>query len=172
MFKGIAKADVDNFLENQKLGSRFHMDAMLKTYKLDDMVEDKELNFKQVLTWFYTTLFETEVRRFSREVWFNGLQKIIKASRHHGITAHHEGFSFLTYSICGRTMITLQEGDIDDESYNSITLVADETSEEDRTGSNSFSCSINKAFELIDKACKLYLNGDLKFEEDEKVGMI
>lgn len=83
------------------------------------------------------------VMRFEAAVWFKGLQEQNNATRERGVS--QEGPSrfdredplekktkktveLLAYTIAGRTMITLQRGDI------MLSMVADESSKESRTG--------------------------------------
>lgn len=88
-----------------------------------------------------------------------------------GVSAHtniFNNFCVLTYTMCGRTMITVE----DDTA--AITFMADETSKESHIGFHGIDATEEKAISLIQLAIELYHNEGgtrLSFEEDTKVSM-
>ena len=111
---------------------------------------------------------QKKIKEFEKEVWFNGLQDKVLASKIKGVSAHtkvSQNFCVLTYSMCGRTMITF-ENDVA-----SVTCMADETSKESRTGFHGIFAKEKDALDLIQLAIDLYKNKELDFQEDTKVSM-
>ena len=111
------------------------------------------------------------MKEFEKEVWFKGLQKKVIDSRVKEVSAHpgiFSNFCVLTYTMAGRTMITIQDDN------NSVSFVADETSSDSRTGFQGIDATEEQALSLIQMAIELYHNQGgtrLIFKEDNKVSM-
>lgn len=113
---------------------------------------------------------EERVKEFEQKVWFGGLQKQIRASTMKGVSAkvklNKREFSVLTYSMCGRTMITF---DLGDDSVTAITL--EDESDRSRMGIQGIDATAERALNLIDTALSMWELGELVFKNDKKVNM-
>jgi hypothetical protein len=128
---------------------------------------DEELN-NRIDIGLATIKIRNKIKEFEAEIWFKGLQERVLATRDRGVSAHtkkNNNFCVLTYTMCGRTMITIEDD------RNSVTCVADETSKESRTGFHGINATGEDAIALIDLAINLYKNNKLSFEIDKKVSM-
>lgn len=110
----------------------------------------------------YTNI-STEIKRFESMVWFNGLQKIIRNSSNRKISAKCKDLKCLTFSMCARTMITLENEE------NSVTMMCTEDSEESTMHFRSIDATEDQAIDLIDTCIKLFVEGKLEFEEDNDI---
>ena len=111
-----------------------------------------------------------KIKEFEKEVWFNGLQATINSSKRKGVSAKpgvFDNFCILTYSMCGRTMITIE----DDSS--SITVITSEDGSESRMGLQGICATEGEAIALIAIAIELYNNSTppLVFVEDLNVSL-
>jgi hypothetical protein len=117
-----------------------------------------------------------KIKDFEKKVWFDGLQKMAQSAKTKGISAKtqvFDNFAILTYTMSGRTMITIQNNG------NSITLITGEDSSECRMGLQGIDATFEKAYLLLDIAIQafqkqLLCEGKkvaLDFQEDRKVSM-
>jgi hypothetical protein len=112
---------------------------------------------------------QIKTKEFESKVWFDGLQKQIRAAKVKGVSAkpwRRDKFVVLTYSIAGRTMITIEDKE------SSVTLITDETSSESCMGWQGVDATEENALRLIDQAISMWQTGKLKFKDDKKVGII
>lgn len=109
-----------------------------------------------------------KISEFEKEVWYKGVQKQAYASAKKGFSAKIGNYSVLTYSMCGRSMITFDD---DKSTVTSITL-DDEVSREGCMGWQGVCATEAQALALIDKAITEYKNGNLVFEDDTKVSLL
>lgn len=86
------------------------------------------------------------IKSFERDVWFSGLQPVVRACSCSGMSLAHEGLSVLLFSSAGRIMITIQDG------VNDLSLIADETSRESTTGLQGVNGTESQAVGLIGRA--------------------
>jgi len=174
---------VDNHMKTGIITTHFMLDCMMYVYSLVDgdvHNEDKLLALldqncftskdkAKIKVQLSTARINKKIKEFEKEVWFKGLQDQVLATRSRGVSAKlktHNNLCVLTYTIIGRTMITIE----DDNS--SVTCVADETSKESRTGYHAICATAENAEKLIDLAIELYKNGTLKFAVDDGISMI
>lgn len=84
-----------------------------------------------------------------------------------GVSARTDNnFDVLTWTCAGRTAIQIDGAD-----GAMVSMIADETSKDSRTGFQSVNTTYEEATALIDKAIAMYEAGTLKFEDDKKVGI-
>ena len=101
------------------------------------------------------------VKRFEAAVWFQGLQEQNNATRERGVSQEDPSrfdredplekktkktVELLAYTIAGRTMITLQRGET------MLSMVADESSKESRTGLQGIYGTEAQVTQLVDDA--------------------
>lgn len=110
----------------------------------------------------------SKIGEFEKEVWYRGVQKQVSESSVKGISAKIGDFSVLTYTMCGRTIITFDDGKVD---VSAITL-EDETSKEGCMGWRGIYATEEQALKLIDTAIQAYKQGQLVFQEDDKVSYL
>lgn len=172
-FKCAKNENIQEYLKTKVLSSRLIMENNLSLYhsdikgNIDDASYLQELKMKTDIQLSYLRIHR-KMKEFEKEVWFKGLQKKVIDSRVKGVSAHTNmlnNFCVLTYSIAGRTMITIE----DDTA--SVTFVADETSPEPRTGFQGISATEEKGISLIETVIKLYQDKKLFFKEDTNVNM-
>jgi uncharacterized membrane protein YvbJ len=176
----------EELAEHMKTGiitTHFMMDCMMDVYKLVDgdvYNEEKltkalgeavsEVMKAKIKVQLTTARLQKKIKEFDAKVWFKGLQDQISKTKERGVSAKmgkkHYNFSVLTWTIAGRTMITIE----DDEA--SVTAVADETSKESRTGLHGIRATSEQALGLLDRAILLYESGQLKFKDDKNISMI
>lgn len=105
---------------------------------------------------------QVEVRRFDRDVWFGGLQKIARGAKTKGTSFTAGDFKLLCYTMCGRAMITL------DGPTSSLTLITAEDDTESRMGIQGIDATCLEAFALLNRAMKLWADG-VRVTEDIEV---
>lgn len=181
-FKCDKKETMEDHLKDGIITTRLMMDCMMDVYKLVDgdvhnedkllalLRQDHAVEMKaKIKVQLATTQIQSKIKEFETRVWFSGVQAQVLATKCRGVCAKlgkkYNNFCVLTYSICGRTMITIE----DDKA--SVTCVADETSKESRTGLHGINATGDEAIRLISQAIKLYEDKTLKFKDDDKVGM-
>lgn len=173
---------LQEYRQTKRLRSRLIEDNSLALYYVDmkkdwgfndnSFLEDLKTRIEIQLS--YKKIFD-KIKEFEKEVWFKGLQKQVMDSRVKGVSAKTKGytngfnkFCVLTYSMCARTMITIE----DDK--RSVTLMTEETSTESRMGFRGVDASEEEAISLIQLAIDLYHNESgtrLEFKEDTGVSM-
>jgi len=116
-----------------------------------------------------TEALQFKCKEFEKEVWFNGLQKEVHKCKFKGLSATNDEVKVLTYSMCGRCMITFNSSD--DKDYDHVTFLTAEDSTSSIMGLHGISCTYEKAIDLINKAIKNWKEKKLKFEADTKVNM-
>jgi len=111
---------------------------------------------------------QKKIKEFETKIWFGGLQEIVRASTVKGVSAKtekDENFCVLTYSMCGRTMFTIEDD------LGSITLITDETSKDPCMGLQGIRANVGYATYLLNFAIEKWENKTLKFKDDSKVGI-
>jgi hypothetical protein len=179
-FKCDKKETLSDFLKTKVLTTRLIMDNSMdlfyyvesirdpKRIQIQDLSELESLKTKLEIQ-IASLKIQEKIKAFEKKVWFAGLQEKVLATKCRGVSAKlktHCYLSVLTYTIAGRTMITIEDKD------SSVTCVADETSKESRTGLQGINAKLNDGLDLMDLAIELYENKTLKFKDDDKVGMI
>jgi hypothetical protein len=112
----------------------------------------------------YREDLKKDCKRLEKEVWFNGLQKLLSKTTKKGISAKFDHVSVLTYCICARCMITLESED----GY-SLTLITEEDSQEPRMGIQGVCATFVQAKALVDLTVQAWKDGKLEFKEDTEV---
>jgi len=103
------------------------------------------------------------IKIFERDVWFNGLSKITHKSARKGMSAKLMSTKCLTFTMCGRTMITIE----DDKA--SVTMMCNEDGEELSMGFRGVDATAQEAIDLINLMIDSFKNGLLKFADDDEV---
>ena len=126
-----------------------------------------EQEIKDIITlleiWYSNIKIRTKIQEFEKEVWFNGLQEIIRNSTKKGVSARLDDIKCLTFSMCARTMITIEDMDA------SVTMMCTEDSKIPSMGFRGISATEQQAINLIDFIIKSFKDGLLKFEDDTDV---
>lgn len=102
------------------------------------------------------------IKVFERDVWFMGLQEIVRAARVRGMSFSTETHKVLTYTMAGRAMIT-----ISNEAQNSVTLITEEDAISPRMGMG-IEATEAEATQLISAAIEAWKSG-LRPESDKEV---
>lgn len=112
----------------------------------------------------------TACKAFERDVWFGGLQRIVRAASHRGFRASFALDSvqcnLLVWSCAGRTVFTAQPAD---ESYQ-VSLITAEDEANAVMGIQGICATKGQAVVLIDAATKACVGG-ANFVRDDKIGM-
>lgn len=176
------KETFELYKKDKRLTSRLMMDNMMKMYDVDrDLYYAKDESVFEKLRVGANEDFNHRIdialsghrinkliKEFESEVWFKGVQDMVLGTRERGVSAHlktHDNFRVLTYTMAGRTMITIEDD------HNQVTCVADETSKESRTGFQSANGTESQCLALLRLAVDLYKNKTLVFDIDKKVSM-
>ena len=172
------KEMLKEYLVGKRLRTRLVEDNSLQLYYTDmkkDWHFDNDAFLEEVKVRIDIHLSQRrifdKIKEFEKEVWFKGLQKQVRAAKVKGVSAKTKlfgNFSVLTYSMCARTMITIEN---DTES---VTMMTTEDSDENDMGFRGVDATEQQALSLIQLAIELYHNEGgtkLVFEEDTKVSM-
>lgn len=113
---------------------------------------------------------QTACKVFERDVWFGGLQKIVRAASHRGFRASFALDSvqcdLLVWSCAGRTVFTAQPAD---ESYQ-VSLITADDSADPVMGIQGICATKEQAVALLDAVTKACVGG-ANFVRDDKIGM-
>lgn len=168
------------YIQNKRLNTRLILDNSLKLYRLnknydvdDEILEKMKNGADEILSHRIdiaqaTNNLKKKIKEFEMEVWFKGLQNMVLGTNKRGISAKtdsHNKFHILTYTMAGRTMITIGDNN------NSVTCIADESSKESRTGFHGIDATAEDALGLVQLAINLYKNQTIVFEIDNEVSM-
>lgn len=136
-------------------------------YLIGDATVERFKEFKNAVDVYYDYLQVCKkIKEFEQKVWFSGLQKIIKKSSKKGVSGKmpFSNHKFLTYSMCGRTMITLEDAE------SSVTMICAEDSSTPSMGFRGIDGTSEQAIRLIQLAIELYTGEPgIKFSEDSDV---
>jgi len=113
--------------------------------------------------WASNVRIGAKIKEFENSVWFNGLQKVIRNSTKKGVSAKLGSVSCLTFSMCARTMITIENKEA------SVTMMCIEDSETPTMGFRGIDATERQAIDLINLMIESFKDGLLKFEEDTNV---
>lgn len=127
--------------------------------------------------WHDIAAIERHVRRFEREVWFAGLQKIVRASCSSGMsfTFPNNGPKFLLLCSAGRCMMTIEA------KTHSITLITAEDEGPNHEargpkppgqgpmGIQGIDATVSQAIELVREAVDVWKSGRFDIVDDKKV---
>ena len=83
------------------------------------------------------------VKDFERDVWFRGLQRTVRASTKKGMSATFGDVTIMTYCMCGRARITIED------KVSSVTVQTDETSQGDCMGMHGIDATEEQAIGLL-----------------------
>jgi hypothetical protein len=107
-----------------------------------------------------------KMKEFEQKVWFKGLQETINASKCKGVSAILDEFKVLTYTMCGRTIITIED------KKSSVSMICANDSAKSTMGDKGIDSTEEQAIKLIDLAIELYESGHLKFKDDNEVSYL
>jgi len=185
-FKCSAQEELEKYIETKRLHSRFVNNITLDLYSLDDTRDYKDKDndynnkslrylissasakefevFKNKVDAYYSYIKICEkIKLFESEVWRKGLQKIIMNSHSTGVSANLIGIKCLTFSMCGRTMFTI------DDNESSITMMCIEDSNNSTMHFRGIDATEQRAIELIDFVIETFNDGSLIFKDDNEV---
>jgi hypothetical protein len=178
-FKCSEDEEFNEYLKDKTLTSHLFMNNNSKLFylltasreprriEIDDRQAMTELKSRIDIQLSYLDI-KSRIKEFERRVWFSGLQDIIRAASVKGVSAKPKStvnFCVLTYSMCGRTMFTIEDD------LASVTLITDETSKESCMGLQGIRANVGYAKYLINLAIEMWESQELKFVEDTKVGI-
>jgi hypothetical protein len=127
-----------------------------------DSVEEIEILQVKLDIWKSNIKLFHKIKEFEREVWFNGLQETIQASKISGVSAEIMSVKCLTFCSAARTMITIEDKE------SSVTLLCEEDSKENTMHFRGIDATESEAIHLIDLIIETYKDGSLKFKEDKE----
>ena len=114
------------------------------------------------VTAFMKTVFEPLV-------WFGGVQELVKGSPSRGFKAEASTemgpVKMLVYTIAGRCLIQLETG------ITRVTVIADESSPEPRSGIQGINATEADAIRLLKVSTEAWKAGSFQLQPDEKVGL-
>lgn len=113
--------------------------------------------------WISNAKIHEKIKEFEKEVWFNGLQKIIQKSESKGVSAELPSIKCLIFSMCARTMITIESETA------SVTMMCEEDSHELTMGFRGIDATEQQALALITLIIDSWKSGYLVFKDDNKV---
>jgi hypothetical protein len=107
---------------------------------------------------------EERVVEFREQVWEAGLQKIVDACRYKGMEGRvSETIEILCYSMAGRTMTTLREGDHD------VTVLSASNEAPSRMGLHGINGTLRQGQELLQRACEVWKTQGISMEHEKSV---
>ncbi len=143
------KERYEEYKENGIITARLLLDAFwLKDAKLFADIEEISLL----------------VKRFEKEVWFSGLQKIVRKSRASGMSVKVGDFEMMTFCSAGRCMITMQKNN------RQVTAITAEDEDESRMGLQGITATKEEGLSLVQEAIDAWKAGH-KPTDDKKVGL-
>jgi len=177
---------MDDYLKTKRLTTSLVESVTSELYEVgrpwsyqEDVSKPNHLTFREIFesgsledvralknkldVWESHTKIWNKIKDFEREVWFKGLQTIIMDSNKKGVSAELIGIKCLTFSMCARTMFTIDDGE------SSVTMMCTEDSEESTMHFRGISATEKRAIELIDFVIETFNDGSLKFEDDNEV---
>lgn len=156
------------FDTNKVLTSRLAMDAALKGDESCPSFLDKDLERRA--RWIEINAaskrIHTEIKAFERVVWFGGLQAQDAACEWKGMKHDADGLLVMSYSMCGRTMITMERGDV------SVTVITATDESEPRMGMQGIRATEADAVKLLRDVCSLWTAGGIRMMPDGKVSVL
>lgn len=187
-FKCDAQEELEKYIETKRLRSRFITNITLDLYSLDDARDytDRDNTYNKSLRYLIGTAsvkeFEPfkykvdayysylkiceQIKLFESEVWFVGLKKVVNKSKVKGVSAKTKQISVLTYSMCARTMFTIENSEA------SVTMMCAEDSETPTMSFRGIDATEEQAINLIKLAIKKYKEGTLVFKKDTAVSYL
>ena len=130
----------------------------------------EELEYLQILLEIRLSFQKiyAKMKEFEQRVWFKGLQDIISKSELKGVSADSpfRDFKFLTYTMCGRTIITLEKN----EAF--VSMICLDDSKESSMGDKGICATEEQAINLIELAIESFEMGNLKFKDDSEVSYL
>lgn len=150
------------YAEYQKTG--FISTSLLTTATIDNYRTQSEESVAVVTDMEKVT---EAVALFESQVWFGGLQKYVRESAYKGASAEFGEVKFLSYTMCGRSRVTLQgsNGFVD-------VLVAEESTEKGMMGINGIGTTAKEAAALLLSAVTAWHRGEIKLKVDTQVSPI
>jgi hypothetical protein len=107
------------------------------------------------------------IKTFEEAVWFNGLQREVRASKRSGQRVVTDSLKWLVWSSAGRTMITLE----DFKTKESVTVITAEDEDRRCMGMQGIEAHREAALSLLQTAIDVWRNHPQVVADDE-VGMI
>jgi len=138
------RISLDNFGETGYLSTSLIMASLVGGGAVDPEREAVRESYERVTA---------GIKAFESEVWFGGLQALVRSCDSSGMSLVHEGTSMLTFCSAGRAMITVQDED------GEITVIADETSNESRTGLQGLHGTEKHVLSLLERARSAWASG-------------
>ncbi len=136
-------SDLEAYEKDRSLTNRVVMMAIMAK-EPSALLQEVKASYERVVA---------SVRSFERDVWFSGLQSVVRRCKSSGMSMAHEGLAVLLYSMAGRIMITIQDG------VGDVTLIADETSKESTMGVQGTHSTESQAVDLIERATEAWNAG-------------
>lgn len=164
------------YVESKILTTRLIEDNEMQLYRFDEpeyqyrkTFPPEELKTRLEIRAAYQRIASL-IEEFESNVWFKGLQGMVKTSKVKGVSAYANDkklndLCVLTYSMCGRTMITIEDNN------DTVSLITNEDSSEPCMGWRGICAKEVYALALIQRAIDLYQTKKLVFKEDKKVSM-
>jgi hypothetical protein len=185
-FKCDAQEELEKYIETKRLRSRFVTNITLDLYSLSTPGELNDIQYTKSLRYLisqgsvkefeefkyrvdaycsYLKICE-QIKLFESEVWFAGLKKVVNKSKVKGVSAKTKQISVLTYSMCARTMFTIENSEA------SVTMMCAEDSETPTMGFRGIDATEEQAINLIKLAIKKYKENTLVFKKDTAVSYL
>lgn len=106
-----------------------------------------------------------DIKELERRFWFGGHQPLAQKAKTKGMKLElADGLVVMTWTMCGRAMITIEDSDA------SVTAICSEDGRESTMGLQGIDATEEQARSLIERACVAWESGH-RLKEDRKVGM-
>lgn len=117
--------------------------------------------------WHSMRKLRQHIKDFERDVWFGGLQSAVKACPVKGMRMDFDGGRALNWTMCGRSMTTIETPDEDAQ----VSVMCAEDGGESTTGLRGIRATEEQAIALLEAARKAFLGG-ARFAADSKVSYL
>lgn len=161
------------YKESKQISTNLMLDSILVCHDLKNGRPLKSDYFKHLKSIAEineaTEALQIKCKQFENLVWFNGLQNEVDRCRFKGLDAENDEVCVLTYTMCGRCMITFKS--LDDKDYDHVTFLTAADSTSSVMGLHGISCTYEKALNLVNNAIKGWENKSLKFKVNKEINM-
>ena len=91
------------------------------------------------------------------------LQRFVRRANYKGYRCDVEGISYLSYTMCGRSLFQIERGE------DRVTVISDETSPDPRSGLQGIHAKASVAKELLERAVADWREGKIKLVRNDKM---
>jgi hypothetical protein len=162
---GCADQDrLDAYLKDGRLRSSLITKAYLATWRPH---EDEKRNLSHYIAINKSAEnIHKVVKDFEQDVWFRGLQRTVRASDMKGMSADFGDVTIMTYCMCGRARITIED------KASSVTVQTDETSQGSCMGMHGIDATEEQAIGLLNLVTAAWQLKKLDLQNNQNISVI